>query len=1762
MLQGISLDALLRQSMPGSMPAAHVNRSGSVHITGPGSVPAGSFAKTPARRQPVPQSVQSTPAAGAASRAPVITLGLRVMRAMKKRCIAAATVHSTMSKVRPCSALSSLRPPPDEHAAWIPSHPCSLLHSCSLALAPMPSPSQGKEIVRLSAFRTGLDEFGVDITAREAAALFALLDQDGDGSLSWKELETLWSGKKLTRLKVPGASDEERFETLSRSGGRAALSRYSPQPLPQQQSPQIQRQQQSPPSYAPAQIPLPEQPSVRVNRHGSIDIRGSAGGSAGGSAATAAQPFAQSYQSSYPALGRIVSADAPLTPNAERYGGYGAGGGAAEADAEDGSGDEVYNINTGTSTGGSGLSSEKRGTYFGTYSPQQAASLRGAGRTHSTFVGGADSAAAARAAASVLGAGQPPAPQWQSVLRASDMSEAAARGAGRMAALGVQPGRISLADSQAGLLARIQAQQRNAPHASPPGSHSAHSSPVGASPSARDFAAHFANRTAQRLAAQAPQFDVMEMGNVARQLASGALAPQASVRVNRHGSVSISGAPPPLAPPSSQMSAAEYAEQQKARRAAESDAAGQSQSPPGVDSAGLTRHGRRKLQGGTSARRGSFFGFSATTNKAAMASEETKKQAAAAEVDRFKGDFSTHGRPKGRAQDYLRRTVKKQKFNSGIRGWTNSPRKGGTDVLPTPRVSPAQKTKMLKQMLKKSKSKKQKKKAKSNKATKKAAAGSSSPKPKPKAARKPRGGGGGKPLSEEEQRMQLIAQAQAEYFAERAAAKEAKRDAASSATDGGADSDPAPRVTVNRHGSVDIRPAASGNNGGFGTFSKPGETIASAIPAGAPKPKRERGSMKANAIAASKAAAKAAAVQAGEADDSQTSSDNSEGSDSEDARPRLSGEYRKLGRGTSQRRGSFFGTFKAETEVNEDGAEVAKVFVPPFKDTGGWIPTRSPTAHYVRDPHASPTLALPRWNPSRKWVQKDPLSMRAVEFKTPTETIELIGKPHFSPTHLDVEHGKYADEYGEGGRHHGGGSYDPNIANLSSKERRKRFGGTSQRRGSFFGYKAGAKLLPDAKAQARTAAIAAPRPKSAIKALAAPKNMPKRIEDAAKVHVSRHGSISISRPGAMTTQVGRDGARGVAYEVAAAAVQSQARLARSTRASARAATTRAAAAAAASASSSSFAYSSTSTSTASASGGGGSDLERLARAPSPPLAPPAALLGGAALINVLMTDLSQPGAAGALDGTTHIALVELLRAELRSRNSGISGASTGTIIAELSTLRIDTMLGALTGSNEGMATTRGIETAKAPVKPAGNYAFGRRAEPTKSRLGQDASSRSRSRSRSRSPSPTQAQAHPPTPPPTVVPPVGAGFSGGGAPKVHVNRHGSIDIRGAGPELVRISASPTRTSTPAVIPLPAASAPSPVAGVYDAVYVSSLSLSLSLALSLSLFCSHLRSSAHCFCCFRYTDAVTKIALACGILSPEAAFGLVATMANDADTTLTPTALKSALHSACAAAIEVPLDRLIADAQYAPLVNGAATTTTLLFDAVRPLALFFSLHYLYTHARARSLPRALAVLFAHPLLLILLLLLFLLCTLLMPAYSAARTGPCSRPGGQHGAQGGPPPSARRRRASRDRGLPGQFDVSHGSAEACRRGGRCALRRARLHARRRADASDAYGRAPRCDRAARDSFPNDGCIPLPLRADQWRQRRRLEWTARAAAHLRLGARPRCVRRMVRRLYQRVLLPGVDTGAARARRRRRQRERLGEQRRRRGKGARQPPW
>ena len=175
---------------------------------------------------------------------------------------------------------------------------------------------------------------------------------------------------------------------------------------------------------------------------------------------------------------------------------------------------------------------------------------------------------------------------------------------------------------------------------------------------------------------------------------------------------------------------------------------------------------------------------------------------------------------------------------------------------------------------------------------------------------------------------------------------------------------------------------------------------------------------------------------------------------------------------------------------------------------------------------------------------------------------------------------------------------------------------------------------------------------------------------------------------------------------------------------------------------------------------------------------------------------------------------------------------------------------------------------------------------------------------------------------------------GAKSQVHVNRHGSVDIRGltppsrSAPTLVRIddqftssssstsvaSTSASRiTTSPAAVPLPAVA--SPVARA------------------------------------QLTDAVAKIALACGALSPGTTFGLVATVANDSDTMVTPAALESALLEAFATAVDVDVSTVQNDSQYAPLIVGAATTSSLLFDAVRLCSLCLSLsmhapHEMYT------------------------------------------------------------------------------------------------------------------------------------------------------------------------------------------------------------------------
>jgi hypothetical protein len=125
--------------------------------------------------------------------------------------------------------------------------------------------------------------------------------------------------------------------------------------------------------------------------------------------------------------------------------------------------------------------------------------------------------------------------------------------------------------------------------------------------------------------------------------------------------------------------------------------------------------------------------------------------------------------------------------------------------------------------------------------------------------------------------------------------------------------------------------------------------------------------------------------------------------------------------------------------------------------------------------------------------------MRSVEFTSPEETEELIGKPLARSLSPARSPSVGADGYAEGTRHHEGGTYDPDAGNLSSKERRKKFGGSSQRRGSFFGYKAAAKILPAAAAAAEMPVV---KEKPTIKSLLPPKNIPKRMQQAAKVRLT------------------------------------------------------------------------------------------------------------------------------------------------------------------------------------------------------------------------------------------------------------------------------------------------------------------------------------------------------------------------------------------------------------------------------------------------------------------------------------------------------------------------------------------------------------------------------------------------------------------------------------------------------------------------------------
>ena len=820
-----------------------------------------------------------------------------------------------------------------------------------------------------------------------------------------------------------------------------------------------------------------------MNRHGSIDIRGS---SAQQRQPASAQPFS--------GLQRIVSADAPLTPTTMRT--PTAGEVFSQQLQEAVGGVDIGGAATG---GGGGISSARRGTYFGTYSPQQAVTLRSGGRTNSTFGGGVDAAAATAAAAAALGAGG----YGSSAGGEADNTN----GSTRSSNVGAQRELVSLEGSTAQLLARLRAggsmDAAAAPRAQAQWQQSGSSgvslasSRSGTPPTVRDFAAHFARGTAERAARQAPQFDVMEMGSVAKTLEA-----KSNVRVNRHGSIDIRrpdggvlagffGSPAAPSLYEQQRHAAEqqraagqasYArEQQELQRTAAAAADAAAAEAQETSQTARTRSGRRKVVKGSSARRGSFFGTSSVTNKARMETaanaDTARSPTTAASEHAYTGEWVEGERPKGPAAHFMRRQTKKKKFFQGDGGWRPSPAAKGPSV----------------------KSSKSSKKAKKKKKTKKKKAAQSA-KAKTTGSRKTRTPRGGvKKMTEEEQRAALVARARAEYFAERNAAKVPEAGAEDGKAETAAGDAPAATVRVNRHGSVDIRPntssSATKTNGGFGDFGK-------AAAAAAAKPTaRPNGSF-------GNFSKPAASSAVSDSDDS--GSDDSD-DDLEDGPRGRRPNRRKMKGGSSQRRGSFFGTFK-KSEVasqrrgsfiggawlfNEEGK--TKAFVPPWKNTGGWTPRRSPHQDYMRDPNSSPTLEQPSWNSTQKYIWKDVPSMRSVEFTSPEETEELIGKPYARSLSPARSPSVGADGYAEGTRHHEGGTYDPDAGNLSSKERRKKFGGSSQRRGSFFGYKAAAKILPAAAAAAEMPVV---KEKPTIKSLLPPKNIPKRMQQAAKVRLT------------------------------------------------------------------------------------------------------------------------------------------------------------------------------------------------------------------------------------------------------------------------------------------------------------------------------------------------------------------------------------------------------------------------------------------------------------------------------------------------------------------------------------------------------------------------------------------------------------------------------------------------------------------------------------
>ena len=112
MTSSFTLNSLLSGGTSSYQEEVHIDRNGNVYI--PSAARQQQYSPAPVQQQQQQQhrqQQQPSRQAPAAPRAPVVTLALRVMRQLKKRCITASTVHSSMSKVRSLLLAPHIVPP-------------------------------------------------------------------------------------------------------------------------------------------------------------------------------------------------------------------------------------------------------------------------------------------------------------------------------------------------------------------------------------------------------------------------------------------------------------------------------------------------------------------------------------------------------------------------------------------------------------------------------------------------------------------------------------------------------------------------------------------------------------------------------------------------------------------------------------------------------------------------------------------------------------------------------------------------------------------------------------------------------------------------------------------------------------------------------------------------------------------------------------------------------------------------------------------------------------------------------------------------------------------------------------------------------------------------------------------------------------------------------------------------------------------------------------------------------------------------------------------------------------------------------------------------------------------------------------------------------------------------------------------------------------------------------------------------------------------